>query len=274
MIKSTRDRVVTDQQYTALALKAQHPGLWFDRYLQSQPEKRLKEKTDKYKELINNTIKISKTTAHKQFYKARYNRWLATLHEMGAQPRFADVIYRLAAGHGREHPIETGIFLHHSYGVPYIPGSSLKGVAAAYAANYLDKPWQPGSDAYETLFGATKSAGYVNFLDALPEPEKWEFLPDVITVHHPDYYGGEREPMAAGAAKPDIVPPADWDSPTLISFLAARGRFLIALLPSPGAELWADMAYRILKDALREIGVGGKTSSGYGRMTLEEPRGK
>ena len=46
--------------------------------------------------------------------------------------------------------------------------------------------------------------------------------------------------------------------------------------PAPGvspeeAGPWLRAAWRILAWALREEGVGAKTSSGYGRMALEEP---
>lgn len=248
---STRDWI-NAEGYTALGNAAAHPGLWFDRYLRQQLTR--EERTPE---------SGSPTTAHvghealkrqPAVYMPAYERWKKTLAEMGARLGVAKTDYRLAAGHGNENPIETGISLHHTYGVPYIPGSSLKGVAAAYASSRLSALWQPGSNAYKTLFGTTAEAGYVTFLDALPIPGTWKLLPDVITVHHPDYYqSGDK-------------PPADWDSPTPISFLSATGEFLIAVLPSNGAEAWADVGYKLLIMALAEMGVGGKTSSGYGRM--------
>jgi CRISPR-associated protein Cmr6 len=252
MIKSTRNWLTNDQ-YDALATAAAHPGLWFDRYLRQQlkRDERPPETGSPNAAHVNLTTKVRPA-----IYDQSYQRWRATLEAMGVRPRIAKTTYRLAAGHGRENPTETGIFLHHSYGVPYIPGSSLKGVAAAFAASRLESPWQPGGDAFKTLFGTTDTAGYVTFMDALPEPGTWKLRPDVITVHHQGYYQGKDEPQA------------DWDSPTPVSFLSVTGDFLIALLPSPGADLWAEAAYEILKMALEEIGVGGKTSSGYGRLKV------
>jgi hypothetical protein len=178
---------------------------------------------------------------------------------MGVRPRVARSIFRLAIGHGGESVIETGMTLHHTYGVPYIPGSSLKGVAASFAGRKLGGLWASGGVAHRTLFGTTSSAAYVDFLDALPLPGKWQLQRDVLTVHHPKYYRGE------------AAPPADYDDPTPIYFLTAVGEFLIALRPSDGAEAWAEAGYGVLKMALDEEGVGGKTSSGYGRLRVGDP---
>ena len=71
--------------------------------------------------------------------------------------------------------------------------------------------------------------------------------PDVISVHHPDYYG-------AGKAAP-----ADWDNPTIVALLSATGRYLLAL---SGPQPWAGRALEILGAALAHDGVGARSSSG------------
>lgn len=227
-----------------------HPGLWFERFLQGQGQQ--EDRTTFHASLVNECSRIEPP----ELYAAYFARWLAALDKLGVRPRKATVIYRLAAGHGGETVIETGIRLHHTYGVPIIPGSSLKGVAASYAAQQLCGKWAENQPAFHSLFGTTSAAGHVTFFDALPLPGDWKLLPDVITVHHPDYYQAETNPQ----------PPADWDSPTPIPFLAVRGTFLIALR---GPEAWASAGYSILERALYEFGVGGKTSSGYGRLKLQ-----
>jgi CRISPR-associated protein Cmr6 len=80
-------------------------------------------------------------------------------------------------------------------------------------------------------------------------------------VHHPAYYSGKNV---------ELVPPADWDEPTPVPFLSATGSYLIALSAPKGCEEWRQAAFDILKLALAEEGVGAKTSSGYGRMTIQE----
>jgi CRISPR-associated protein Cmr6 len=167
--------------------------------------------------------------------------------------------------------LETALTLHRAYGVPYIPGSALKGLASRYAHLYLEgEAWRRDlarfhrGEAQAGLFGTTEEQGLVVFWDALPLPGKWKLHPDILNPHHPDYYGSVK------------APPADWDGPKPVPFLSATGTFLLALSPAPGvspeeAGPWLRAAWRILAWALREEGVGAKTSSGYGRMALEEP---
>ena len=146
------------------------------------------------------------------------------------------------------------------------PGSALKGLAAFYARNFLeDAGWRadatgaPGP-AYRTLFGDTTLAGCVTFYDAyyIPgsAPDGKVLHTDTITVHHPDYY-------QAGSAAP-----ADWDSPTPVPFISATGAYLVALGGADAA--WVEAGLTILGLALAELGIGAKTSSGYGRMSLTE----
>src|SRR5439155_27184707 len=44
-----------------------------------------------------------------------------------------------------------------------------------------------------------------------------------------------------------------------------------ALAVPEGCETWRDRAFDILKLALEHEGIGGKTSSGYGRLKVSEP---
>jgi len=100
----------------------------------------------------------------------------------------------------------------------------------------------------------------VTFFDALyvprSAPQDRPLVLDVVAVHHPEYYRGEDSP------------PADWDSPTPVPFVSTRGKFLVALV---GPDEWVKAAFQILALALKEAGIGAKTSSGYGRMELESP---
>jgi CRISPR-associated protein Cmr6 len=170
----------------------------------------------------------------------------------------------MVVGLGAESILETSIALHRTYGVPYIPGSALKGLAAAAAHKQLQDPrWhKTGEDGkigewHRILFGDQESSGYVIFHDALWVPEGGT-LPldlDVMTVHHPKYYQGD-------------APPADWDNPTPVAFVSARGKYLLAVT---GPEEWADAAMEILRDALENDGIGANTAAGYGRLQAALP---
>ena len=226
-----------------------HPGLWLDKYLPNHD-------AGSGQTLISDATKIRVPDAYHKFYL----RWKAAL-EQGADTimKTATVLGRISVGLGGESVLETAITLHHTYGVPYIPGSALKGLAANYARNRLDATaWGVKSEAYQIMFGDTTSAGYVTFFDALYVPETGHdqkpLWPDVITVHHPDYY------------QQGNTAPADWDSPTPIPFVTATGDYLIAIGGDPA---WVQKAFEILALALKDVGVGAKTSSGYGRLKLE-----
>lgn len=184
-------------------------------------------------------------------------KWKQGLEEFpDTEMREANTKGRLVIGLGAESVSEVGLTLHHTYGFPYLPGSALKGLAASYARKHLEG-WDISSEAYQTLFGSTDektpAAGCVVFHDALPISARLHS--DIITVHHPKYYQGEKD-----------APPADWDSPIPVSFLAVTGSFRIALT---GPEAWRRAAFEILTLALAEEGLGGKTSSGYGKIKVE-----
>ncbi len=232
-------------------LATPHPGLWLDKFLPKQESQGGESSFGKH---FKEAASIPVSPAYKTLFEA----WKQALQQEGVIIKKAKALGRLAIGLGAESVLETNITIHRTYGVPYIPGSALKGLAARYARLRLGDEWKKGTTAYQTLFGDTSTEGHVIFFDALYVPNSAKddkpLLIDVITVHHPAYYQG------AGS------PPADWDSPTPIPFLSATGSFLIALY---GPDKWVNAAFQILALALREEGIGAKTNSGYGRMLLE-----
>ncbi len=229
-----------------------HAELWLDRYINDVGES--KKRSDFIAEVS--------TIPTPGIYVTFYNRWMQMLKALGAKWHPARVKTRMIVGLGDESVLETAIALHRIYGVPYIPGSALKGLAASYARQRLAEDWQKDSDAYKVIFGNTDEAGYITFFDALyiPKPgfDHKALHPDVITVHHQKYYQDPNNP------------PADWDDPNPVPFLTATGNYLIALAGSEleKQEEWIEATFTILENALADMGIGAKTSSGYGRMDL------
>lgn len=236
-----------------------HAGLWLDKFIFNLDGKGGQEKRDTPKTaLVKEVARISVPKVYEEFYE----RWVAGLVSLEAKTGTATVGGRLAIGLGDEAVLETSVKLHRTYGIPYIPGSALKGLAASYARNRVCEAWEKDKSAYNIAFGKMEQAGYITFHDALYVPGSANGQPlraDVIAVHHPAYYRNE-----AGAA------PADWDDPNPVPFLSATGDYLIALSTIPGCELWLDPVWRILELALEHEGVGAKTSSGYGRLKVLE----
>ncbi|MFQ3590852.1 MAG: type III-B CRISPR module RAMP protein Cmr6 [Chloracidobacterium sp.] len=253
-----------------------HPGLGFERFLLAQ----LTDKGDAKAPDVGKSgavqpgepprtalVKAVAGLRPASLYAAWYARWKHHLSVFGAQMREAEVVGRLVVGLGADSVSETAISLHRTYGVPVIPGSALKGLAAAYAHRYVEEtawrkltPRCPQGSAHRTLFGSAQDtdpeAGYVIFFDALWVPGSAEhpLAADVMAVHHADYYQGRADW------------PADWDSPTVVPFLTATGKFLLALAGPPD---WVDAAFDLLDAALAKLGGGAKTAAGYGRLRLE-----
>ncbi len=175
----------------------------------------------------------------------------------------------LIVGLGRWNPTELGFTLDRLTGCPYVPGSSVKGLLRAAAklasrneidelqndASFWAEQWQPMFGRDPGAVGEGPERGLVCVFDAYPT--KWPVLEvDVLTPHQSDYY-----------TKSAL--PADWNDPIPVHFLrlAAGEELAFWFAPRRGCALPADAAAKLetlLVVALDWIGLGGKTSSGYG----------
>jgi CRISPR-associated protein Cmr6 len=235
-------------------VKTANAGLWLNKFLGEPSTKEV----DIKRKLVEGAIKQTTRSDNQDLYKEFFVRWEKTLEDCGAKTRQAKVRGRLIVGLGAESVLETSIALHHTYGVPCIPGSALKGLARHFAEAKRVEGWN--SEHSKIVFGNDKKsddavAGYITFFDALYVPnsgEKEQALhSDVMTVHHANYY------MKGNVA------PADWDDPNPVPFISATGTYLLALA---GPEDWTKPTFKLLEFALAEEGIGAKTSSGYGRL--------
>lgn len=234
--------------------RGDHPGLVLDRYLAEI------ETGGGNKSALEALYQQVTDIPTPPLYRLAYARWHQALAELpGAAGAAFTVQGRLIVGLGAESVRETSIGLHRAWGVPIIPGSSLKGLARRYLERQLPDEHPTKGVLRAALFGSTESAGYVTFLDAwyVPRsaPGDRPLARDTVTVHHPRYYN---QPQGRRRA------PWDFDDPTPIPFLSARGSFLVAVRgPDAG---WATAALDLLREALADWGIGAKTSSGYGRL--------
>lgn len=198
---------------------------------------------------------------------------------------------RLIVGLGAKGALEIGITLHHTTGLPFIPGSALKGLARTYALLSLAAELQAGQDeldqldadlmlgrldstlelaaAYREIFGfaanehiSDSDAGKAVFYDAilfgvLIEPPNSEiFSIDVMTPHFSEYY------RTSGNSAPD-----DSDKPRPVSFLTVNEGFVFRFAVGTrgnGTEEHRKQARTWLRGGLMELGVGSKTAAGYG----------
>ncbi|MBN1547546.1 MAG: type III-B CRISPR module RAMP protein Cmr6, partial [Syntrophaceae bacterium] len=255
--------------------KSQHAGLLLSRYLNVAVKD--KEHPGSRTNLYAAARKAAANPQSQCLYQLTFDRWKTSLPKETQQ--LLHVQGRLIVGLGADNVLETGLTLHHTYGVPYIPGSALKGLAAHYADQVWGKTpngdkWKKEADYHQTLFGTQEDAGHILFHDAwitpdsLKDDNRFGLVSDVMTPHHGDYYSEKK--FEQGPRKGDLIPPTDFDDPNPITFLSVTGSFLVAVscdVPGDEGDKWASVAMKLLTEALDNWGVGGKTSSGYGRMT-------
>lgn len=188
-----------------------------------------------------------------------------------------------ASGLGMEHPLENGFAFLTPYGLPYLPGSGVKGVLRAAACELATELFSDldsagwSMTAINALFGKAEDAqagwqGALRFWDAYPQPpQRGQLLQvEVMTPHQSHYYEGSASPHDSG-------------NPNPIPFLAiapgASFNFIVEcnlpLLRRRAPELAADERWqRLLRAAFSHaftwLGFGAKTAVGYGAMAVDE----
>jgi CRISPR-associated protein Cmr6 len=198
--------------------------------------------------------RIAKTPVT-DFYRAALQRWKALTTDPKRFVTFqCKLETRLYIGVTRDSPVEAGVTTSHTYGMPIIPGSSLKGAARAAAQRLVDAQ-RLDAESVRWIFGEGGDDGEVGgviFHDAWWDGDKSPFVAEIVTPHHVGYY------TSRGA-----TPPSDADSPIPAPQIAVAGGFYIVIEGDPA---WAQVAKVILLSALQTEGVGAKKTSGYGLM--------
>jgi CRISPR-associated protein Cmr6 len=174
--------------------------------------------------------------------------------------------WRLVAGLGIASTLEASMSMHPVYGFPYIPGSSLKGMARACAESLVKKGDEKAQTAINDIFGPDPEddkkeearRGKVIFFDAMPEKLP-ELDVDIINSHYSDYYEGK-------------APPADWLSPIPVYFLAVRPKTPFRFAVASKDETLAGQADAWLREGLDKLGVGSKTMVGYGHFDVPKDK--
>jgi CRISPR-associated protein Cmr6 len=165
----------------------------------------------------------------------------------------AKVLGRLNAGLGNAAIHEVGFSFHHTFGVPYLPGSTIKGWLASFAKQHVDGL----PDAVrETMFGTHDKSGVVIFHDALPKnKQNIEIATDIVNPHQKYYYRGTHNDA-----------PSDMDSPTPVQFVTVvKGTTFCIPIQCVDVD-YRNLAVGVLKMALEHSAIGAKTNAGYGRM--------
>lgn len=234
-------------------LPGTNAGLWLDKYLArgTRPLDAIEKQAKA--DLVVEVCGLSTPDGYRQAFERSCAA--ESGDTLAANGRVRD---RMIVGLGAKGVLEAGLRLDRTWGMPVIPASAIKGLAARTAADVLDDPaWKrTGADALE-LFGSTQGAGKVAFLDAWWVPDdRPPFHRDVITVHHADYYGA--------SGRKGLT---DLEDPTPVPFISVTGTYRF-VVECRDAE-WREAAMAILKIGLADLGIGAKTRSGYGRIDLD-----
>lgn len=244
---------IRDRKWGYKAKEFLNPNLIFSKIIPciEQKEKQ-KENREKHIELVKNLIELM--TKDKvipvDYIAERIKKILHNLRQQSYETCGfnARVEWRLVVGLGGTHPEETSMTLHHIYGIPYIPASAVKGVTRHWVDQNSGSEILQDSE-FKHIFGTQKEEGKVIFFDAYPSGHI-KLSIDIMNPHYPDYYSREKAP-------------ADWQNPNPIKFLTVEDTKFCFWLAAKEKELLGK-AKVWLKEALKEHGIGARTSLGYG----------
>ena len=172
----------------------------------------------------------------------------------------------LILGLGLSHPTGNGFLFDPVVGVPWLPGTAVKGLCrqGARLTGATDEEIlrllgpEPESEMPDT--------GALVFLDAWPT--QWPSLQvQVMTPHYSSYYSAMREDKRKRRRFWDD--PHGLDDPVPIHFLsvAENTDYGFGILPRTGGEDGIETAFEWLEYALELLGAGGKTAVGFGVFT-------
>lgn len=230
-------------------------------------------------------------------YLLAFNRWLnATYDKTAFATLSATIDGRLFTGLPLGGTLETGAMTHHSYGMPMIAGSSVKGAVRSYTEHLFAKRLIDGSIDYkienqsgkkikklqfdndkkeilDILFGTDSddenaNAGYLIWHDAWWIPQitgdgklatgehKNQPFTSEIVTVHHQQYYNG-----------DLSEALDIENPVPNQQIAIQGSFYFVI---EGESKWAEYALKLLQKTLIQQGLGAKGSNGYGYFQLSE----
>lgn len=200
-------------------------------------------------------------------------------------------------GLGNEHPLENGFSFLNPYGIPYLPGSGVKGVlreaARRLAAGHFgdtggwsteeryavrfDAETEKSLSVIDLLFGRECEKkekehfrGLLSFWDVIPEIEGGRLRVEVMTAHQSHYYQNKKSPHESGSPNPIYfltVPPRS----TFLFHVACDLPRLRLFAPDLAENRWRDLLTAAFRLAFEWIGFGAKTAVGYGAFSETKP---
>lgn len=247
--------------------------------------------------LTNHDKATMRALAARQNHTAQSTPHTLTLDAIATAP--------FTTGLGNEHPLENGFAFLNPYGLPYLPGSGVKGVLRQAARELTSgdwgdpQVWDAGTihllerrghatielSIIDVLFGretpdgdSDHVRGALSFWDALPQIPGDSLAVDIMTPHQSHYYQ-QRQDRKSG----DSASPHDSGAPNPISFLTlppgtgfafhvvCDQAHLERLAPDLAhGQRWQTLLTAAFEHAFEWLGFGAKTAVGYGAMQVNE----
>ena len=267
------------------------PGLW------DKNDFAARHAWEKILRLTANDKATMRALAQRQAHTAQATSNVSTLDAIATAP--------FTTGLGNEHPLENGFAFLNPYGLPYLPGSGIKGVLRQAARELASGDWgdthgwneekthlleRQGNKSIElstidALFGLESAngdsehvRGALSFWDAIPQIPGDSLAVDVMTPHQSHYYQ-QRQDRKSG----ESTSPHDSGAPNPISFLTlppgtgfafhvrCDQAHLTRLAPDLAHEQrWQTLLTAAFEHAFEWLGFGAKTAVGYGAMQVNE----
>ncbi len=211
----------------------------------------------------------------------------------------AQSIAPFVTGMGNEHPLENGFSFLWPYGLPYLPGSGIKGVLRQAARELIsgewadDTPWRQlpspagrgaggvGLLALDILFGlesedrqTERFRGVLSFWDVIPNIKGDKLMVEIMTPHQTHYYRDGEQPHDSGQPTPIsflTVPPGSGFTFHVQCDLARLARLAPELARD---DDWKTLLESAFGHAFDWLGFGAKTAVGYGAMQKDPDAGK
>ena len=252
---------------------------------------------EKVLRLTANDKATMRALAARQSHTAQSTPHTLTLDAIATAP--------FTTGLGNEHPLENGFAFLNPYGLPYLPGSGIKGVLRQAARELAGGDWGDTHgwseekihllerrghatiqlSIIDVLFGRETPdgdgdhvRGALSFWDALPQIPGDTLAVDIMTPHQSHYYQ-KRQDRKSG----DSTSPHDSGAPNPISFLTlppgtgfafhvvCDQAHLERLAPDLAHDLrWQTLLTAAFEHAFEWLGFGAKTAVGYGAMQVNE----
>lgn len=190
----------------------------------------------------------------------------------------ARAVAPFTTGLGNEHPLENGFAFLDPYGLPYLPGSGVKGVLRQAATELASGEWGAthgwDADLIGLLFGFgdtddTAQRGALVFWDVIPQIAG-NLRVEIMTPHQAHYYQGDESPHDCGKITPIkflTVPPGS----EFTFHVQIRHSMLQHSPDLLENDKWKSLVMAAFEHAFIWLGFGAKTAVGYGAMK-EDPQ--